>query len=89
MIAKDKNAIWSKKGNKKKSSLFEIILISIFWDDFLGCFNVVSNKLQSIDIDFYVVVWFYESFIQFISDFRNEKMFKTYEDRVSNLRGGG
>ncbi|KAL4153436.1 hypothetical protein QTP88_001269 [Uroleucon formosanum] len=61
--------------------------MSIFWGDLLGCFNAISKKLQSIDIDLYLVVELYESYIQYISNLRNEKMFKMYEDRTSKLHG--
>jgi hypothetical protein len=62
--------------------------MSIFWGDLLGRFNAVSKKLQSIDINLYLVVELYESLIQYISNLRNEKMFKMYEDQASKLHGG-
>jgi len=76
------------KGILKSLACFENNFVSIFWGDLLGRFNVVSKKLQSIDIDLHLVVELYESLIQYISNLRNEKMFKTYEDRVSKLHGG-
>ncbi|XP_060845176.1 uncharacterized protein LOC132924744 [Rhopalosiphum padi] len=75
------------KGILKSLACFENNFMSIFWGD-LGRFNAVSKKLQSIDIDLYLVVELYESLIQYISNLRNEKMFKMYEDRVSKLHGG-
>ncbi|KAL4143648.1 hypothetical protein QTP88_005959 [Uroleucon formosanum] len=75
------------KGVLKSLACFENNFMSIFWGDLLGRFNAASKKLQSIDIDLYLVVELYESLIQYISNLRNEKMFKMYEDRASKLHG--
>ncbi|KAL4090277.1 hypothetical protein QTP88_025149 [Uroleucon formosanum] len=72
----------------KSLACFENNFMSIFWGDLLERFNAVSKKLQSIDIDLYLVVQLYESLIQYISNLRNKKMFKMYEDRASKLHGG-
>jgi len=50
--------------------------MSIFWGDLFGRFNTVRKMLQSIDIDLCVVVELYESLVQYISNLRNEEMFK-------------
>lgn len=97
------NALTEIKGNDKQKAqtrceangilknlaCFENVFMSIFWGDLLQRFNVVSKMLQSIDIDLNVVVELYESLIHYISDLRNERMFKIYEDQASKLRAVG
>lgn len=47
----------------KNLACFENVFMSIFWSNYLGCFNIVSTKLQFIDIDLNVVVKLYESLL--------------------------
>lgn len=68
------------KGLLQKLNRLESAFFVNFWSDILERLNIVSKKLQSINMNIFTVVELYESLIHFIKAIRNRKSFKKYED---------
>lgn len=66
-------------GILKKFKSLEISFLSIFWGEILHRFNIVSKKLQKVNIDLSVVVDLYQSLINFVSDIRTDKDYEHYK----------
>lgn len=82
-IANDENekpvARCEAKGIKKKLLTLEISFLSIFWGQVLQRFNIISKKLQSVNIDLGVVVELYDSLIAYVVDFRIDEAYEHFK----------
>lgn len=70
------------RGLLRTMNRFETTFMSIFWGDLLHRFNIVSNLLQSVDVDICTVCEHYNTLIKYVSNLRNNEMFLQYQKKT-------
>ncbi|XP_065658777.1 uncharacterized protein LOC136083303 [Hydra vulgaris] len=66
-----------------KMNTFEIVFLTIFWNDILCHFNETSKILQKENLNLDVAVWILKSLLHFIKDLRSQ--FENYQEKAKIL----
>lgn len=75
------------RGIKRRLCSLETGFLSIFWGHILQRFNVVSKKLQSVNIDLGIVVELYNSLIVYVTDFRSDDAYEHFKSSAIEKTG--